>query len=859
MTHLAFCVADGATPASIKVAVVHHVPGAEGAGQETLLGTVDASAMSQEAPLPVSPDQPIKSLRLEFVGFAAANRDKYHGLKSLKLFRRQAFSQHVPAGSLLRQLELWLAQVASTAAPGSADGDAAIAALQALAVATGLLSPLLRTAELLQARPAEASPALVAAGTQCVQALDGQYERVCGVLQSEASSSGTGEINAVFDSMSGGVALTKGGKYVKSTGSNEHALVNVGFERGKASWEFRLEEDTADQECVCFGLGIKPVSRSNYDSSRELWMYRAYNGQVYQRGSSAGPRKAKIHPKDIVRFELDMDAGSGECRAFVNGADQGVIFTGFAGNTVYPAVAFYSSGRAISLVSVQIPTGVKRAFLADLPESLENSQVHGALSKGKALSPGSSRTMLLGGVAAEHGLATPVPSDGCTSVVYKLTADDGYDCFDVVVGLNDPAASDSKDGGGDSDDSDAGAAESKSADDARTVTYSVLGDGRVLASATDTVGPGKPPAMAGHAFMVNIEGVTLLQLKVECAGQASKLRPVWLEPRVRCAPWAFDKAAFDAERAAAAAAAAAAGAAADSRKLMLDILQYLQLFGKQALKAMRTTSPPSASSGYGSRTLPLEAPLSCQAEGHVFQTLARVLDGAVKTMRAHDAGSAQQHAGAAAVTMLLVSAKANLRRLVASGVDPARAGVKLGADGDLSALHNILESLAGLPGDPPPANTPLSVSMEAANVMDMGLELLYPTEESRTQLLRKLVSGRGGVVEFNFLWPLEVSDDSGDGDGGSKAKEDYRFERAILLLQCHASRLKWQFATHGQFKRSLHLVVNLPPDASVTEFLTDTTSALLKQAGFPQWSFPGGCSDPDINFNIERYLEFDRK
>ena len=51
------------------------------------------------------------------------------------------------------------------------------------------------------------------------------------------------------------------------------------------------------------------------------------------------------------------------------------------------------------------------------------------------------------------GLATPVPCDGCTSVVYKLTSDDGYDCFDVVVGLNDPAASDSKAGGGDSNDS----------------------------------------------------------------------------------------------------------------------------------------------------------------------------------------------------------------------------------------------------------------------------------------------------------------------------------------------------------------------------------------------------------------------
>ncbi len=44
--------------------------------------------------------------------------------------------------------------------------------------------------------------------------------------------------------------------------------------QGKAVWEFKLEEDNMGQECTCFGLAIKPVTRSNYDLSRELWMYR---------------------------------------------------------------------------------------------------------------------------------------------------------------------------------------------------------------------------------------------------------------------------------------------------------------------------------------------------------------------------------------------------------------------------------------------------------------------------------------------------------------------------------------------------------------------------------------------------------
>ncbi len=44
--------------------------------------------------------------------------------------------------------------------------------------------------------------------------------------------------------------------------------------QGKGAWEFKLDEDSANQECTCMGIGIKPVSRSNYDGSRELWMYR---------------------------------------------------------------------------------------------------------------------------------------------------------------------------------------------------------------------------------------------------------------------------------------------------------------------------------------------------------------------------------------------------------------------------------------------------------------------------------------------------------------------------------------------------------------------------------------------------------
>lgn len=143
-----------------------------------------------------------------------------------------------------------------------------------------------------------------------------------------------------------------------------------------------------------------PVSQHPLDGvmllSHDIYaLCRAYNGQIYQRGVT-GSRLSKvpysvaipfrscsvlidclvvrqIHPNDIIRFEVDMDAGN--CRAFVNGADQvcvcaflryvsitdrflttmqGVVFTDLLGLEVFPAVCFYSSSRAVSLVKVPL-------------------------------------------------------------------------------------------------------------------------------------------------------------------------------------------------------------------------------------------------------------------------------------------------------------------------------------------------------------------------------------------------------------------------------------------------------------------------------------------------------------------------
>ena len=65
-----------------------------------------------------------------------------------------------------------------------------------------------------------------------------------------------------------------------------------------------------------------------------------------------------------MRCELDMDAGT--LRYLVNGEDQGICFTNMNEfGAVYPAVAFYSSNRAVRLLSVECTNVSQPLFLSD--------------------------------------------------------------------------------------------------------------------------------------------------------------------------------------------------------------------------------------------------------------------------------------------------------------------------------------------------------------------------------------------------------------------------------------------------------------------------------------------------------------
>jgi hypothetical protein len=176
---------------------------------------------------------------------------------------------------------------------------------------------------------------------------------------------------------------------------------------------------------------------------------------------------------------------------------------------------------------------------------------------------------------------------------------------------------------------------------------------------------------------------------------------------------------------------------------------------------------------------------------------------------------------------------------------------------------------------------PAALQATAADAIDAGLQVLYPTQAERRQLLAGLVS-KGGVVEVQFRFPAmrsdrsaakkdekkeEKKDDKKDDKKKDKAAEealerklsrDPRADRAVLLLELECDRLKLPCVIYGQWGHYVHVVIDLPTGSSseAVDFLDKGFSKVFERAGFGKWTIPTGCNEPNIPLKIERVADF---
>ncbi|KAF1318254.1 Hect e3 ubiquitin, partial [Globisporangium splendens] len=476
-------------------------------------------------------------LRITMSGVPPVNRNGTYGIEQIRLNVPCSNSLFVEPTVALNDVANWL-----LGAIGHCNEDVvieAIGALKAWALATASLSTTLLFVRMLLdfsmthrisperglARFAVEQGFLLYGGIKTYRT-DESEKLVRGEDKKKTSESR--KIRALFEPSvcSAGVTVEDAGLTVRTRETSyQYAAVNIGITTGKASWKFRLDNDTVDDEMTCFGAAILPVTVSGYDSSPNLWMLRGYNGNLYARGHKLSRSIGKVHPGDIVQIEVDMAEGTLAYK--INDIEYGVVFTDLAGHEVYPAVSFYGSGKVITLLGVQKwddsdsgAADIDPVYLSNIRE-YHYSVGYGTFGKGNQLGYASdadarnlpagattpSVSVHINGEPRQRCLSTHPPSQGEAFVIYDLG--DAYNRFVGAVGINDDVQNE--------------ILQQRSV----SVVFSIIGDGKELWHS-------KPVSEVRQVekFDLSVRDVRMLELKVTCSGSNHCAHAIWIDPCV---------------------------------------------------------------------------------------------------------------------------------------------------------------------------------------------------------------------------------------------------------------------------------------------------------------------------------------
>lgn len=176
-----------------------------------------------------------------------------------QLSRLGTKGMHTEPRRTIALLEEWVAQ--TCALPDPLLQRMGLRALERLALASGALGTMLRLTEVLLDDGISLPDGAEQEATAFVHTLVAKAQELedavveAEVQRSKEGVQGSGElVDAAFDpdAMSSGLVLSNSNRTVKcDNGANAHVLANVGFTRGKAYWEFRLDEDTNSQVRRC--------------------------------------------------------------------------------------------------------------------------------------------------------------------------------------------------------------------------------------------------------------------------------------------------------------------------------------------------------------------------------------------------------------------------------------------------------------------------------------------------------------------------------------------------------------------------------------------------------------------------------
>lgn len=203
--------------------------------------------------------------------------------------------------------------------------------------------------------------------------LDVQLERLTspgstgGILQGGSGEECLPVMEIGFDPEKSMCCTVEGSNTLVHGQGRGYGLGNVSITSGCYQWKYLISKEHKGNEGTCIGLSKWPLKDYSHRTTSDMWLYRAYSGNLYH-GGELPLCLPSFTQGDVVTAVLDLDART---LSFGKNGDEPIIaFQDIDPSTpLYPCVMFYSTnpGEKVKIYEMQV-SGAPRELLAGDPQ-----------------------------------------------------------------------------------------------------------------------------------------------------------------------------------------------------------------------------------------------------------------------------------------------------------------------------------------------------------------------------------------------------------------------------------------------------------------------------------------------------------
>ncbi|KAK7116135.1 hypothetical protein V1264_001871 [Littorina saxatilis] len=148
------------------------------------------------------------------------------------------------------------------------------------------------------------------------------------------------------------------------TGGRGYGLASTPMTRGCYQWKFNIVKENRGNEGTCVGVARWPVRDCGHRTTSDMWLYRAYSGNLYHDGELKHAL-SRYTMGDVITAILDMDART--LSFGKNDQEPQVAFEDIEASELYPVVTFYSSspGEKVRISDMQVKSTPRELLAGD--------------------------------------------------------------------------------------------------------------------------------------------------------------------------------------------------------------------------------------------------------------------------------------------------------------------------------------------------------------------------------------------------------------------------------------------------------------------------------------------------------------